>query len=278
MFFYIDSSWFFSYSSTFWLKHYFMSLSVVGLQLSSLFSFFVLFLKRSINCRDRQCWQCSSSSRPPSSSLSPTPIIITTNHHHHQSPPPPPWWRPSPGQAFPPTPCQLSSVFHPSTTHLANITISKRDKILFDYLEPVSRHEARQIYTYIGDVCVSVNPYTELSIYDQATVNQYKGELNTIKLREGPEDLTRCILGVDIVQAVLWSSPGREIFERAPHLFAIADAAYKSMRRNGKDTCIVISGQFVGIGDWIRSGTSSSHTITPLSWFEIRSILLFFAF
>ena len=95
----------------------------------------------------------------------------------------------------------MSSVFHPSTTHLANITISKRDKIFFDYLEPVSRHEARQIYTYIGDVCVSVNPYTELSIYDQATVNQYKGELNTIKLREGPEDLTICIIGVDIVQA-----------------------------------------------------------------------------
>ena len=55
-----------------------MSLSVVGLQLSSLFSFFVLLLERSINCRDRQCWQCSSSSRPLSSSLSPTPIIITT--------------------------------------------------------------------------------------------------------------------------------------------------------------------------------------------------------
>ena len=180
------------------------------------FRFFVLLLERSTNCRDRQCWQCSSSSRPPSSSLSPTPIIITTNHHHHQSPPPPPWWRPSPGQAFPPTPCQLSSVFHPSTTHLANITISKRDKILFDYLEPVSRHEARQIYTYIGDVCVSVNPYTELSIYDQATVNQYKGELNTIKLREGPEDLTICIIGVDIVQAApnpLMITRSRNIWE-----------------------------------------------------------------
>ena len=38
-----------------------------------------------------------------------------------------------------------------------------------------SRHEARQIYTYIGDVCVSVNPYTNLDIYNMEYVNQYKG-------------------------------------------------------------------------------------------------------
>ncbi|KAK7830010.1 hypothetical protein U0070_003465 [Myodes glareolus] len=72
------------------------------------------------------------------------------------------------------------------------------------------RFEKGRIYTFIGEVVVSVNPYKALNIYGRDTIEQYKG---------------------------------RELYERPPHLFAIADAAYKAMKRRSKDTCIMISGE-----------------------------------
>lgn len=88
----------------------------------------------------------------------------------------------------------------------------------------VVRFEKGRIYSYIGEVVVSVNPYRAMNIYGRDIVEQYKG---------------------------------RELYERPPHLFAIADAAYKAMKRRNKDTCIVISGKttetvhVLMLGRWI---------------------------
>ncbi|XP_018428627.1 PREDICTED: unconventional myosin-Ig-like isoform X1 [Nanorana parkeri] len=72
------------------------------------------------------------------------------------------------------------------------------------------RFERGRIYTYIGEVVVSVNPYKAMDLYGKEMIESYRG---------------------------------RELYERPPHLYAIADAAYKAMKRRAKDTCIVISGE-----------------------------------
>uniref|UniRef100_A0A8B9Q2E7 Unconventional myosin-Id n=1 Tax=Apteryx owenii TaxID=8824 RepID=A0A8B9Q2E7_APTOW len=96
-------------------------------------------------------------------------------------------------------------------TRLENVFFSTTfDPFSFSFCLILGRFEKGRIYTFIGEVVVSMNPYKNLNIYGRDTIEQYKG---------------------------------RELYERPPHLFAIADAAYKAMKRRSKDTCIVISGE-----------------------------------
>ncbi|KAL3832417.1 hypothetical protein ACJMK2_024062 [Sinanodonta woodiana] len=89
-------------------------------------------------------------------------------------------------------------------------TLCNSIQIAIDCILIYSRYEKNRIYTYIGEVVVSVNPYKTVDIYNQTYVDHYKG---------------------------------REIYERPPHIFALADSAYKTMKRKSRDTCIVISGE-----------------------------------
>ncbi|XP_025905687.1 unconventional myosin-Ia [Nothoprocta perdicaria] len=91
------------------------------------------------------------------------------------------------------------------------------DLVLLDPLSEESLLGALQerfrngdIYTYIGDVVVSVNPYRPLPIYTAETAQQYRGC--------GP-------------------------FALQPHIYAIADAAYVSLRDHDRDQCILITGE-----------------------------------
>ncbi|KAM9383672.1 unconventional myosin-Ig isoform 1-T1 [Pholidichthys leucotaenia] len=100
---------------------------------------------------------------------------------------------------------------------LEGLEFGKSDFVLLDevtmeqFMDNLKlRFEKGRIYTYIGEVVVSVNPYREMDIYGKDAIDAYRG---------------------------------RELYENPPHLYAVSDAAYKAMKRRAKDTCIVISGE-----------------------------------
>lgn len=72
------------------------------------------------------------------------------------------------------------------------------------------RFENGIIYTYIGQVLISVNPFRDLGIYTQETIDSYK---NTNRL------------------------------EVPPHVYAIAESMYHNMVAYSENQCVIISGE-----------------------------------
>ncbi|KMZ68017.1 Myosin-11 [Zostera marina] len=74
-----------------------------------------------------------------------------------------------------------------------------------------SRYEMNEIYTYTGNILIAINPFQRLThIYGSHMMEQYKG------------------------------APFGEL---SPHVFAIADHAYRAMVNEGKSNAILVSGE-----------------------------------
>uniref|UniRef100_A0A3B3X167 non-specific serine/threonine protein kinase n=1 Tax=Poecilia mexicana TaxID=48701 RepID=A0A3B3X167_9TELE len=94
------------------------------------------------------------------------------------------------------------------------------EEIIISHLQ--KRYDELQVYTYVGDILIALNPFQNLSIYSPQFSKLYHG----VKRGDNP-----------------------------PHIFATADAAYQGMVTFCKDQCIIISGES-GAGK-----TESAHLI-----------------
>ncbi|KAF5481781.1 hypothetical protein F2P56_002408, partial [Juglans regia] len=74
-----------------------------------------------------------------------------------------------------------------------------------------TRYELNEIYTYTGNILIAVNPFQRLPhLYDTHMMEQYKGAA---------------------------------FGELSPHVFAVADVAYRAMINDGKSNSILVSGE-----------------------------------
>ncbi|KAH9763213.1 Myosin-17 [Citrus sinensis] len=74
-----------------------------------------------------------------------------------------------------------------------------------------ARYELNEIYTYTGNILIAINPFQRLPhLYDTHMMEQYKGA---------------------------------QFGELSPHVFAIADVAYRAMINEGKSNSILVSGE-----------------------------------
>uniref|UniRef100_A0AAY4EQW5 Myosin VC n=1 Tax=Denticeps clupeoides TaxID=299321 RepID=A0AAY4EQW5_9TELE len=99
-----------------------------------------------------------------------------------------------------------------------DILVGENDLTALSYLhEPAVLHnlrvrfvESKIIYTYCGIILVAVNPYKQLPIYGDAVIHAYSGQ---------------------------------NMGDLDPHIYAVAEEAYKQMARNNKNQSIIVSGE-----------------------------------
>lgn len=96
-----------------------------------------------------------------------------------------------------------------------------------------ARYQLDGIYTYTGSILIAVNPFASLPLlYGQHMMQQYKG---------------------------------RPLGELSPHVYAIADAAFKQMRKDSRSQSILVCTVLPAI---VACGQLGFATTKPASWLQ----------
>nr|XP_032802960.1 unconventional myosin-Ic-like [Petromyzon marinus] len=106
----------------------------------------------------------------------------------------------------------------PSSRLTARDHVGVQDLILLEefsseeaFLHNISlRFASGLVYTYIGSVLISINPYKDLGLYGPEYINRYQGV---------------------------------HFYELPPHIYALSDHVYRAMRSEYRDQCILITGE-----------------------------------
>ena len=93
------------------------------------------------------------------------------------------------------------------TEDMANLTFLNEASVLTNLKD---RYSAMMIYTYSGLFCVVINPYKRLPIYTESVIKAYMGKRRN---------------------------------EMPPHLFAVADEAYRNMVQDKENQSMLITGE-----------------------------------
>lgn len=95
--------------------------------------------------------------------------------------------------------------------------VGTSDAVLLDNLTEeaflanlAQRFKRDQIYTYVGTMVVSVNPYKKLALYTPEILDAY---------------INGCVLDLP------------------PHIYAVAEIAYQSLRHKNHDQCVLLAGE-----------------------------------
>ncbi|KAK4296506.1 hypothetical protein Pmani_030996 [Petrolisthes manimaculis] len=100
------------------------------------------------------------------------------------------------------------------------------EEVIVDHLD--RRYKSDQIYTYMGDILIAVNPFKYLGVYGDRESHLHRGMVKS---------------------------------ENPPHIFAMADNAYHNMLHQKQQQCVVISGES-GAGKTESANFLLKHLVT----------------